>query len=315
MSMYISGSLAFDRITYFKGLFQDHILKEKLHMINVCFPVDNMAVRRGGCAGNIAYTLALMGEKPVILSTAGKDFAEYGQSLKDMGLPMDGIQIDENVFTATCYIINDLANNQILSFYAGAMMQPSTYAFPGISEQDYAIVAPGNMEDMRHLPEIYRAHKVRYLFDPGQQISLFSKDLLTGCINGAFAYISNEYELSLTCKLLELEKEEDLFDKVEYLITTLAEKGCRVRGRDGTDVTVPAIPCEHVVDPTGAGDTLRSGLLFGLSHGLSVAEAIKYGVVTASYVIACQGTQEHSFTAGEFRARYEQAFGPMPVAF
>ncbi|MDO5536204.1 MAG: carbohydrate kinase family protein [Desulfovibrionaceae bacterium] len=315
MSIYVSGSLAFDRIMNFNGYFQDHILKDRLHMLNVCFMVDNMVVRRGGCAGNIAYTLALMGEKPSILSTVGRDFAEYREHLAGMGIRLDGVQVDEKLFTALCYITTDRSNNQITGFYAGAMLTPSTYAFPGIAAGDLAIVSPGNMDDMQRFPDVYRENGVRFIFDPGQQMPLYTKETLSRAIRGAFAYVSNDYELGLTCKLLELGREEDLLDSVEWIITTMAADGCRVRGRDGTDTVIPALPCANVADPTGAGDSQRSGLLFGLAHGLSVPEAARYGSVTASYAIEHQGTQEHSFTFEDFRGRYEAAFGPMPVTF
>ncbi len=316
MSIYVSGSVVFDRIMNFNGYFKDHILTDKLHSISVSFMVEDMVVRRGGCAGNIAYTLALMGEKPLLLSSVGSDFsAEYGASLEKLGLSLDGISIDASKHTALCYVTTDKANNQITGFYAGAMMTPSKYAFPGISSSDLAIVSPGNMEDMQHFPDVYRKHKVPFIFDPGQQMPLYTKDTLTSAVHGALAFVSNDYELALTSKMLELGKEEDLFDHVQWIVTTLADKGCRIRGKDGTDVTIPAVPCAGVKDPTGAGDAHRSGLLFGLTHGLSMPEAAKYGSVTASYAIEQQGTQVHSFTLDDFKKRYEPVFGPMPVQF
>ncbi len=315
MAIYVSGSLAFDRIMNFNGRFQDNILADRLHMLNVSFMVDNMEVRRGGCAGNIAYTLALMGEKPLILGAVGRDFEDYARHLEKLGLSLDGITIDEKLFTALCYITTDLDNNQITGFYAGAMMTPSSYSFPIVSATDLAIVSPGNMTDMQHFPDIYRRHRVRFIFDPGQQMPLFTRETLGSAIQGAYAFVSNDYELGLTCKLLELEKEEDLLGTAEWLITTLAADGCRVRGRDGTDVTIPAIPCGSVADPTGAGDAQRGGLLFGLARGLSMPEAAKYGSVTASYAIEQQGTQVHHFSAADFRQRYEAAYGPMPEIF
>ncbi len=315
MAIYVSGSLAFDRIMNFNGRFQDHILADRLHMLNVCFMVDNMVVRRGGCAGNIAYTLALLGERPLIISAVGSDFEDYARHLEKHGLSLDGITVDEKLFTALCYITTDLDNNQITGFYAGAMMTPSAYAFPIVSATDLAIVSPGIMDDKQRLPETYRRHRVRFICVPGQQMPLFTSETLSGAIQGAFAFVSNDYELGLTCKLLGLGKEEELLGTVEWLITTLAADGCRIRGRDGTDVTIPAIPCGSVADPTGAGDAQRGGLLFGLSRGLSVPEAAKYGSVTASYAIEQQGTQVHHFTATDFRKRYEAAYGPMPEEF
>ncbi len=316
MSIYVSGSVVFDRIMNFNGYFKDHILTDKLHSLSVSFMVEDMVVRRGGCAGNIAYTLALMGEKPLILSSVGTDFChEYGESLKKLGLSLDGIQVDESKHTALCYITTDKANNQITGFYAGAMMTPSRYAFPGISEKDIAIVSPGNMDDMQHFPDVYRTRKVPYIFDPGQQMPLYTKETLTSAVHGALALVCNDYELGLICKLLDLKKEEDLFEHVQWIVCTLASEGCRIHGADGTDVTVPALPCPCVKDPTGAGDAQRAGLLFGLTHGLSMPEAAKYGSITASYAIEQQGTQIHTFDSASFKKRYESLFGPMPVSF
>lgn len=314
MAIYVSGSLAFDRIMNFNGNFQDHVLMDKLHMLNISFMVDDMVERRGGCAGNIAYTLSLLGEKPVILSAVGKDFGDYAAHLENCGISTEGIRVDDSLFTALCFITTDLKGNQVTGFYAGAMQKPCAYTFPAPSKDDLAICSPGNMDDMCHLPDIYREKGIRFIFDPGQQLPIFTKDSMNGAIEGAFAYVCNDYELGMTQKLLELSDEKSLLEKVEWLVVTLGGEGCRLLGRDGTDVKVPAVPCDNVVDPTGAGDSHRSGLLFGLSHGLSVPEAAKYGSVTASYAIACQGTQEHHFTPEEFTARYEAAFGPLPVA-
>ncbi len=313
MSIYVSGSLAFDRIMTFQGNFRDHILMDKLHMINVSFMVDSMDERRGGCAGNIAWSLALLGERPVIVAAAGRDFDSYGLALAQAGLPLDGIRIVPEVFTALCYITTDLDSNQITGFYPGAMTSPSDYTFPCLNaENDLAIVSPGNVEDMRRLPAFYREHGVRYIYDPGQQLPVLSGKDLIDAITGSFACITNDYELNMICRATGL-SEDDLIGRALWLVTTLGAKGCRVRGADGTDEIVPAIAVEKVVDPTGAGDAQRAGLLKGLSLGLDMLEAARLGSVSAAYAIEKLGTQEHSYTKDEFRERYEKAFGPMPV--
>lgn len=315
MSIYVSGSLAFDRIMNFPGNIQDHVLMDKLRKLSISFMVDGMIERRGGCAGNIAYTLAQLGEKPVILSCGGRDFDSYAAHLQEVGLPLEGIRRDEELFTALCFITTDLSGNQITGFYPGAMAKPCNYEFTDLGEKDLAIVSPGNMEDMQHLPDLYREKKVRFIFDPGQQLPVFTRDMLSAAIEGAFIYVCNDYEIGMTSKLLGLGREEDLLEKVEWMITTLGEQGCRVRGRDGTDELIAPVPCDNVVDPTGAGDSHRSGLLFGLQHGLSVVESAKFGSVSASYCIACQGTQEHRFTKEDFVQRYQSVFGDMPISF
>lgn len=312
MSIYVSGSLAFDRIMTFQGNFRDHILMDKLHMINVSFMVNSMDERKGGCAGNIAHSLALLGEKPIIVSAAGKDFEPYAANLAQLGLSTEGIRIVPDEFTALCYITTDMDSNQITGFYAGAMAVPSDYAFPGLDpETDIAIVSPGNVEDMRRLPRFYREKGVRYIYDPGQQLPVISGKDLAAAIEGSFACITNDYELNMICKATGL-GEESLIGRTLWLITTLGQKGVHIRGADGTDLKIPAVNVEKVVDPTGAGDAQRAGFLKGLALGLSVPDAAKLGAVAASFAIEKLGTQEHRYTLPEFRARYEKAYGKMP---
>jgi len=313
MSIYVSGSLAFDRIMTFQGNFRDHILMDKLHMLNVSFMVDSMDERRGGCAGNIAYSLALLGERPIIVAAAGRDFDSYGLALAQAGLPLDGIRIVPEVFTALCYITTDLDSNQITGFYPGAMSTPSDYAFPGLNaEKDIAIVSPGNVDDMRRLPAFYREHGVRYIYDPGQQLPVLSGDDIINAIAGSFALITNDYELNMICRATGT-SEDELIGRALWLVTTLGAKGAHVRGADGTDEHIPAVPVEKVMDPTGAGDAQRAGLLKGLALGLSVPDAARFGAISASYAIEKLGTQEHAYTPEQFRQRYEKAFGPMPA--
>jgi adenosine kinase len=312
MSIYISGSLAFDRIMTFPGNFQDHILKDKLRMINMSFMVDSMNERRGGCAGNIAYSLALLDEKPVIVSAAGRDFDPYAAGLQALGLPLDGIRRDSGEFTANCYITTDLNGNQITGFYPGAMSLPSTYSFANLNaDTDTAIVSPGNMDDMRRLPALYREKGVPYIYDPGQQIPVLpAGDLLAG-IEGSLACITNDYELSMICKATR-KTENELLGRTLWLVTTLGAEGALVRGADGTELRIPPVTPSKVVDPTGAGDAHRAGLLKGLTRGLSMPAAARLGSVSASFALEHMGTQEHKFTKTIFKKRYGAAFGDMP---
>lgn len=314
MSLYISGSLAFDRIMTFPGNFQDHIMPDKLHMLNVSFMVDSMAERRGGCAGNIAYSLALLGAKPIIVACAGRDFDSYASHLEALGLPLDGISIHAETFTAVCYITTDMHGNQITGFYPGAMKFQSDYTFPNLDpENDMAIVSPGNIEDMRRLPRFYKERGVPYIFDPGQQLPVLDAADLLSAIQGSFACITNDYELGMICKTTGL-SDDELLGRTLWLVTTLGEAGARVRGADGTDISVRSVPVAHVADPTGAGDAQRAGLLFGLSRGLEMPDAARLGSVSASYAIELMGTQEHGYCPAEFKSRYEKIFGPMPAA-
>ena len=296
MAIYVSGSLAFDRIMTFGGNLQDHVLMDKLHMLSVSFMVDSMDERRGGCAGNIAYTLALLGEKPIVVSAAGRDFTGYAAAWEKLGLSLEGIRRDSDVFTALCYITTDQNNNQITGFYPGAMSQPATYTFPNLDPaKDWAIVSPGSVDDMRRLPGFFREKGVRYIFDPGQQLPVLSGDDLCDAIRGSYACVTNDYELGMVCKKTG-KSEEELVAMTGWLVTTLGGDGQRIRNAQGVDVHVPAIPCDGVKDPTGAGDSHRAGLLKGLVCGLEMPEAAKLGAVSACYAIEQLGTQEHLFS-------------------
>ncbi|MBQ7617699.1 MAG: carbohydrate kinase family protein [Desulfovibrio sp.] len=312
MSIYISGSLAFDRIMTFPGHFHDHIFAENLRAINVSFLVDGMEERRGGCAGNIAYSLALLGEKPIIISSAGKDFASYAEHLQSLGLSTSGIKLSEDIYTAQGFITTDLNNNQITGFYPGAMVRSTDYTFPRFDpDNDLAIVSPGNLEDMRRLPNFYKEHGLRYVYDPGQQLTVLKKEDLLNAIEGSFALISNDYEINMICNITNLSPNE-IIGRTLWLVTTQGSKGAVVHGADGTEVHIDPVHVDKVVDPTGAGDAHRSGILFGLAHGLELPEAAKLGSVTASFAVEKMGTQEHAIPREIFLQRYEENFGELP---
>jgi adenosine kinase len=297
----------------FPGNFQDHILMDKLHQINVSFMVDCMDERRGGCAGNIAWSLALLGEKPLIVSCAGRDFDHYAKVIQKQGLPLDGIRRDNGLFTALCYITTDLNGNQITCFYPGAMATPADFAFDFLNpETDLAIVSPGNMDDMRRLSDLFRQAGVRYIYDPGQQLPVLSADDLLRAVEGSFACITNEYELKMICKTTG-KSEDELLGRTMWLVTTLGAQGVLVRGADGSETHIPAVALKTVTDPTGAGDAHRAGLIKGLVHGISMPEAAKLGAVCASFALEHMGTQEHKFMASQFKKRYEEVFGPLSI--
>lgn len=316
MSIYVSGSLAFDRIMTFKGNFKDHILLDKLHILNVSFMVNSMEERKGGCAGNIAYTLSLLGEKPIIISSVGKDFDSYASDLKRQGLSLEGINKINNIYTALCYITTDLSSNQITGFYPGAMSIPHNYEFPNLNpDDDLAIISPGNVEDMVTLPEFYKSKRIRYIFDPGQQLPVLSANDLRNAIEGSYALITNDYELNMICKKTGL-TEDKILGRTLWIITTLGEKGAHIKGADGTNVFIPSVKVKGVIDPTGAGDAQRAGFLKGIINGISVEEACKLGSITASYAIEKLGTQEHKFNHVSFRDRYYSTYNEdLPIKF
>ncbi len=310
MQIYISGSLAFDRIMNFQDKFSNHILPDKLHILNVCFLVDGLDEKFGGTGGNIAYNLALLGENPTLLSQVGKDFALYDEWLQKHGISVAGIRTVETEHTAGAYITTDQSDNQITGFNPGAMKYPSQYNMDSIDKSEgLGIISPGNLTDMIDHPKYYRDNGIPFIFDPGQQIPAFTGEQLAEAFSGAEILITNDYELEMTLKSTGMTKDE-VIDSVAYLITTLGEKGSVINCK-GEETAVEAAPVTDVVDPTGAGDAFRSGLLKGLAMGKTVVESAKLGSVCAAYAVEYKGTQEHSFTMEEFNKRYEAKFGPM----
>lgn len=314
MSIHLSGSVAFDRIMTFPGQFEDHIVPEKLHILNVCFLIDRIEEKRGGTAGNIAYNLALLGEKPCIYSAVGKDFRGYDQALESMGVSLAGIRRLEETFTACAYITTDKKGNQITGFSPAAMNTPCDPAFhPRPEAGDWAVVSPGNVEDMRALPALYRAHGTPYIFDPGQQVPALTPEALLEGLTGAAALIGNDYEMEMIRKKVGLDR-VGLLEKVGYVLTTFGDAGSEVMRRDWEKPRhIAAVKVNGVADPTGAGDAYRAGLVKGLHAGLDMETSAEMGAVCASFCIEKYGTQEHSFTRETFVRRYEAAYGSMPA--
>ncbi len=312
MKIYISGSLAIDRIMTFPGKFQDHILPDKIHILNVCFLVNGLEERFGGTAGNIAYSMALLNERPHILASAGKDFGAYRLWLEKHGLPMDGVHFVDDDFTAAAYITTDLSDNQITGFNPAAMGQPCGFDFSGLSSGScIGIVSPGNLEEMMSFPAKYRELDVPYLFDPGQNTTAFSGEQLLSAIEGSHMLITNDYELELIMNATGLDKAE-LMEKTDMLVTTLGEEGSRVI-KKGSVINIPAVKADTVADPTGAGDAFRSGLLKGMVLGVDMETCCRLGATCASFCVEEKGTQEHAFSKEQFVTRYESAFGSCPI--
>ena len=309
MEIFISGSLAYDRIMDFPGKFADHILPDKIHILNVCFMVNGLTEKFGGTAGNIAYSLALLGEQPLILATAGKDFSRYREWLENHNIPLNGIRLIPEEFTAGAYITTDQADNQITGFNPGAMKYRSLYTFDNLDpKHSIAIVAPGNLDDMLIYSQGYREKNIPYIFDPGQSIPMWSGERLMEMLTGAGITVSNDYELEMIMKKTGLSKSE-IIERTSVLITTLGEKGSLIQNRD-EERHIAAVPPSQVADPTGAGDGYRAGLIKGLVLGKGLEEAAQIGAVCASYAVECYGTQEHVFTQEEFWSKYQAHFGP-----
>jgi adenosine kinase len=312
MHIFVSGSLAYDRIMDFPGRFVDHILPEKIHILNVCFMVNGLTERFGGTAGNIAYNLALLGEKPHILATGGKDFGPYQEWLASLGLPLAGIRLIDEEFTAGAYITTDLADNQITGFNPGAMKHESEYHFDGASPtESLAIIAPGNLADMLVYSRRYKEMNLPYIFDPGQSIPAWGSGELKEMATGALAIIMNDYEMEMFHQKTGL-TEGDLQNRAQALIITKGEEGSELIGPGGRQAIPPAKPLK-VQDPTGAGDAYRAGLIKGLTLKLPWAAAALLGSTIASFAVEQAGTQEHQVSLADFRQRYQDNFGTPPL--
>ena len=308
MQIFVSGSLAYDRIMDFPGKFSDHILPDKIHVLNVCFTVNGLKEKFGGTAGNIAYSLALLGERPMILAAAGNDFDRYETWLRKHEISMQGIRRVTEELTAGAYITTDRSDNQITGFNPGAMKYSSPFDFDGVDTQKaLAIVAPGNLEDMLTYPRTYKEKQIAYICDPGQSIPALSGDQLIEMLTDSSLLISNDYELEMIMRATGLEKTEVL-QRTTGIITTLGEEGSLICTRDEEE-RVPAARVSRVQDPTGAGDAYRAGLIKGLAMGKGLPDAARIGAVCASFAVECHGTQEHGFSEEEFWRRYEENFG------
>ena len=310
MDIYISGSMAYDRIMDFPGRFSDYILPDKIHVLNVCFNVNGLSEKFGGTAGNIAYSLCLLQEKPFILATIGKDYHNYFGWLEKNNISTERIKIIDEELTAGAYITTDLADNQITGFNPGAMKFPSGYRFENAHPQKtITLIAPGNLEDMVEYAGVCREKGIGYICDPGQSLTKWEGKALKEWIDGSMMLISNDYELEIIMKMTGTGKKE-LLGLTETIITTLGEKGSLISTSEG-DVSVPAAKVENVVDPTGAGDAYRAGLLKGIIMDGNIEKAAKIGAVTATYAIEKYGTQEHYFLYEDFLARYKSNFGEL----
>ena len=308
MEILVSGSLAYDRIMDFPGRFSDHIMPDKVHMINVSFTVNSLKENFGGTAGNIAYGLSLLGEKPRIVATIGYDYHRYFEWFQECGLSTDNIRVVDEEATASAYITTDLADNQITGFNPGAMKQQAGFDFGDVNPRDcLAIVAPGNLQDMAEFTETHRRMGIYTIFDPGQSLPAWAGDDLANCIAQSNLLVSNDYELALIRDRTGKSTEE-LVEIAGTIVTTKGENGTEILTRLGA-IPVPVVPTTDVIDPTGAGDAFRGGLIKGLIEGVPLERAVMMGTVCSHYAIRKLGTQEHSFTREEFQAKLVEHFG------
>lgn len=310
MRIIVTGSLAYDYIMNFPGKFSDHILPDKVHMLTVSFLVDSMRRLRGGTAGNVAFNLALLGHKPLVVSAAGQDFGEYRQVTEPLGVDWTHTREVSNEFTASCFINTDLANNQIVAFYPGAVVHARHVSLEslGLTKDDWVIISPTDPESMmRHTQECKKLG-VRYIFDPAKQTPRLDRQQILGGIDGCAALVGNDYEFGLMAKTTGL-SEQQVIESSPLTIMTRGEQGSRMYVRGQPPVEIPIAKIASVVDPTGAGDAYLAGLALGLAKGLPLPITGRMAALAAAYAIEHKGCQEHRFTRETFSARYRENFG------
>jgi adenosine kinase len=307
LSVLLSGSLAFDYIMNFPGYFEDHILPDKIHVLNVSFLVESLDRQRGGVAGNIAYNLGLLGVPCRIVAPAGVDFEEYAADLAALGVDVSSIWMVDGTVTASAFITTDRADNQITGFFPGAMARAGEMSIlehvTGVQLGVVSPTAPDAME--RHVREFAEAG-VPYVYDPGQQIVSLSPAALREGIERATVVVANDYEFALIQEKTGLSREA-IVETAPIVAVTFGELGSIVY-HNGDAWEIPATPPRQLIDPTGAGDAYRVGLICAVTRGLSWEVAGRLGALAATYVIEAKGTQAHSYTAAEFQARFDEAF-------
>jgi adenosine kinase len=312
MQLIVTGSIAFDYLMSFPGRFTEHFLPEHMNRVSLSFLVDSMDKRRGGCAPNIAYTLALLGEKPRLMGTAGQDFGDYRQWMESAGIDTSLVKTVDGKFCASFFCSTDLHNNQIASFYTGAMANAAELSFrglPGLASDALVIISPNDPDAMIQYAEECSTMGIKYIWDPGQQCARMDGAQLGDGIIGAFMVICNDYEFELIRQKTGL-SEQDLLAHVPLLVVTRGEHGCTVMNNDGA-VDVPAVQPDRIEDPTGVGDAFRGGFMKGLAVGLPYPTCAKLGSVAATYALEHLGGTYHAYTWAEFKERYEQHFGKL----
>jgi adenosine kinase len=307
MSALICGSLAYDIIMVFNDRFKNHILPDKVHMLNVSFLVPSMRREFGGCAGNVAYTLKLLGGEGYPLGTVGDDFGTYARWMDTHGISRRYLEVITGTFTAQAYITSDLDDNQITAFHPGAMAFSAQTTVPRDAGITIGTVSPDSHQGMLVHAAQFVAANIPFIFDPGQAMPLFSKKDLENLLEQADWVAVNDYECALIQERTGLSTRQ-LAERVRALIVTRGAEGSAIYA-DGKGIDIPPARANTVVDPTGCGDAYRAGLLYGLMQGMDWETTGRIASLAGAIKIETPGTQNHSFTFEEFRARFEESFG------
>lgn len=307
MSTLICGSLAFDNIMVFPDHFKNHILPDQIHILNVAFLVPEMRREFGGCAGNIAYNLNLLGGDALIMATVGDDAPPYFDRLDKLGLSRKHVRQVPGSFTAQAFITTDLSDNQITAFHPGAMSFSHLNKVEAATDAKLGIVAPDGREGMLKHARDFAARSIPFIFDPGQGLPMFSGDDLMDFMGLASYACFNDYEAKLLSDRTGRSLEH-LAEEVEALIVTRGGEGSEIY-TGGQRISIPCVQADQVVDPTGCGDAYRAGLLFGIENGFEWSATGQLAALMGSIKIAHRGGQNHQPTKSEIGERYFRAFG------
>ncbi len=303
----ICGSLAIDIIMQYEGRFGDTLLADQLHKVNVSFLVPTMRTEFGGCSGNIAYNLNLLGGDPRIVGVMGQDCAPYLERFQKLGISTQNILIKKDAYNAQCFVTADSDNNQINAFHPGAMSFAHENDVEKAGPARLAIISPdGHLGMLKHAEDLARL-EIPFIFDPGQQLPMFTPEQLIGFIDKATYVTCNDYEIELLIDRTGLSL-ADIAHRLEALIITRGEKGSEIYTK-GTSIDIPAVPVAEALDPTGCGDAYRAGLLYGLTHDLGWETTGRLASLLGAIKIAHKGAQNHVLTKEEIADRFEQAFG------
>lgn len=308
----ITGSVATDHLMTFPGLFNDSLMADQLHNVSLSFLVDDLQIRRGGVAANIGFGMGVLGGNPILVAAVGSDFAEYQTWLENHGVDCDHVHVSQTAHTARFMCTTDQEQNQIASFYPGAMSESIELELAKISEKvhglDLVLIGADDPDAMRKHTVACKSLGIPFVADPSQQLPRLDSQQTVDVIDGAEYLFNNEYEATLIEQRTGWSADEVL-DHVGIRITTMGSKGARITSRDGLDISVPVAQEKAIKDPTGVGDAFRAGFLTGLGWGLSPQRCAEVGSLLATYVIETIGTQEYILDKSEFISRLEQAYG------
>ncbi len=307
MSALICGSLAYDTIMVFQDQFKNHILPDKVHILNVSFLVPRMRREFGGCAGNIAYNLRLLGDDPIPMATVGQDFGPYRQWFAEHGIRLDRIKELPELFTAQAFITTDLDDNQITAFHPGAMMRSHENHVRDVDGATFGIVAPDGRDAMLQHATEFKAAGIPFIFDPGQAMPLFTGEEFRHFIEQADYVVVNDYESSLLQERTGW-NEDVIASKVNAYVITQGPKGSRILAGEKTHLIPPAHE-RRITDPTGCGDAYRAGLIFGLMRDMDLSTCGRMASLMGALKVEHPGTQNQRFTYDEFADQFRQQFG------